>query len=156
MFDLGPDTPLTFVDTRTETHEPYGPRRLTVPDSQFNRLLPENVAWQEAPDPLRQSDFWAHGNKIKPDAHMFIQSNLAIPYHESIDEQTFHIGKLIGYIHRPMHAGGQLPSNIRANIQEPSSTTYGSLYEVPRVTSAGPAYTSSGFEVYGVDSGAGY
>jgi hypothetical protein len=156
MFDLGPDTPLTYAEVHTETHEPYGPRRLTAPDSQFNELLPENISWQEAPDPIRQSDFWAAGNKIKPDAHMFIPSMLRIPVIESVMEDTFHVGKLIGYLKVPMHAGAQLPSDIRANIQEASSTSYGALYEIPGVTHAGPAYTTSGFEVFGVDSGAGY
>src|SRR5438552_936490 len=98
MFDMGPDTPLTYANVRTETHEPYGPRRLTVPDSQFNELLPEGIGWHEAPDPIRQSDFWAAGNKIKPNAHAWINSHLTIPYQESIDEQTFHVGKLIGYL----------------------------------------------------------
>jgi hypothetical protein len=130
-----------------------GPHRLTVPDSQFQELLPlENIPstnlgnW-EAPDPIRQGPFWAAGDKVKPNAHQRITSHLAIAYEECIDEQTFHIGKIIGYWHRPMHAGGQLPSVIRANIQEAVPTTYGSMYEVsPLVTQPGPAFTSTGFE----------
>jgi hypothetical protein len=156
MFDMGPDTPATYVNIQRDEFL-SGPLRLTAPDSQFNELLDENICWQEAPDPIRQSDFWDAGNKVNPWAKQWISSHLTIPYQESIDEQTFHVGKLIGYIKKPMHAGGQFPSVIRANIQEPQATTYGSLYEVsPLVTTPGPAYTSTGFDVGGVDSGAGY
>ena len=149
-WDMGPDTPLSYSYFRPENRF-EGPLRLTVPDSQFSAMLPLNIGWHEAPDPIRQSDFWASGNKIHPNAQMMISSQLAIPIKETIMEDTFHIGKLIGYFKKPMYAGGQAPSLIRANIQEARPTTYGSLYEVsPLPTQAGPAYTSSGFEVYGI------
>jgi hypothetical protein len=149
-FDMGPDTPLTFVHTSSENRL-EGPLRLTVPDSQFQALLPEDVARNDLPDVIRQSDFWADGDKVKPDAHMRITSHLSIPYQETIDNQTFEIGKLIGYLRVRMFQKGQHPSVIRANIQEPAATTYGSLYEVsPTVPQPGPAYTPSGFQVAGV------
>jgi hypothetical protein len=144
--------PPTYVNTIEENPGPAGPTRLTVPDSQFNELLKEPIGWQMAPDPIRQSDFWAEGNKIKPDARMRIISKLAIAYQETIDEQTFHIGKLIGYLKVPTHVGGQLPSVIRANIQEAQPVTYGSLYAVsPQPVQSGPAYTASGFDLTGID-----
>jgi hypothetical protein len=142
--------PLSYAETFKEDHiEP--PTRLTAPDNQFVALLKEKIAFREAPDPIRESDFWAAGNKIKPDARMWITSHLAIPYHESISEQTHRIGKLIGYLKVPTHVGGQAPSVYRANIQERSPTTYGSLYEVSPIPSPQvPAFTSSGFENIGV------
>lgn len=63
-------------------------------------------------------------------------------------EDTFHIGKLLGYLHVPMYAGGQHPSSIRSNIQEALPTTYGSLYEVRGVQPAGhEVITATGFGV---------
>lgn len=130
-----------------------GPSYLTVPDSQFQELLPEKIAWQEAPDPIRQSPFFAAGNKIKPNARQRIVSHLSIGSWQNWEDPAFHIGKLVGYYKVPTYAGGQLPSTIRANIQPANPTTYGSLYEVPSpvVPMAGPAYTSSGFMGSGID-----
>jgi hypothetical protein len=145
------DVPITFVDTKRE-EQLDGPLRLTAPDSQFNEYLDEKVFWQESPSAIRQSDFWNAGNKWHPNARMPISSQLAIPYHETISEQTFVVGKLIGYLKAKTWQGGQQPSLIRANIQEPKQTTYGSLYEIsPQVTMPGPAYTASGFDLTGID-----
>lgn len=142
-----------FVYKEREENRRQGPTLLTVPDNQFQELLPELVAPQEAPDPIRQSPFFAYGNKIKPNAHMRITSHLALDTWGKWQEVTFHIGKLVGYYKVPTYAGGQLPSVIRANIQPGNPTTYGSLYEVPSpvVSMAGPAYSSSGFEGAGID-----
>lgn len=149
-WDMGPDTPLTYSYNRAENRL-EGPLRLTAPDSQFSASLPLDIAWHEAPDPIRQSDFWAAGNKVNPGARMTITSQLAIPTKETIMEDQFHVGKLIGYFKKPMYAGGQQPSLIRANIREARPTTFGSLYEVsPLVDQPGQAYTSAGFEVHGI------
>jgi hypothetical protein len=144
--------PPSFVEKIEENPGPAGPTFLTAPDSQFNELLREPIGWQEAPDPIRQSDFWAAGSKIKPDARQRITSRLAIAYHETISNQTFTIGKLIGYLKVPTHVGGQTPSVIRANIQEARPVTYGSLYQVmPQPTQSGPAFSSAGFDLTGSD-----
>lgn len=139
-----PPVPLTYV--YTQRREPTeGPRFLTAPDSQFQELLPLNIAWQEAPDPIRQSDYYDYGNKIHPDAQMRITSHLAIDSILAVMEDTFRVGKLLGYIHRPMYAGGQAPSMVRANIQEAIPTTYGSQYEIQGVVPTGGVVTAAGF-----------
>jgi hypothetical protein len=138
-----PIEPITFV--YTQRREPTeGPHFLTAPDSQFQALLPLSVPWQEAPDPIRQSNFYAEGNKIHPDAQMRITSHLAIAAKESVMQDRFQIGKLLGYIHRPMYAGGQAPSVVRANIQEAVPTTYGSQYEVQGVVPVGGITLATG------------
>lgn len=141
-----------FVEIQRENRR-KGPSYLTAPDSQFNELLLENIAWQEAPDPIRNSPFFANGNKIKPNAMMRIVSHLRLGSWANWEDSTFHIGKLVAYYKVPTYAGGQLPSVIRANIQPAVSTTYGSLYEVPSpiVPESGPAYTSAGFMGSGND-----
>jgi hypothetical protein len=154
MFDLGPDmAPPTYTYQYRDEYEPRdSPSFVTAPDSQFNVLLPENIAWQEAPDPIRESDFWDAGHKIKPDAHMWINSHVELGAWQNWEDDTFHIGKLIGYLKVAMHQGGQRPDVIRANIQEPQAITYGSMYEVsPVVTTPGPAYSASGFDISGFD-----
>ena len=145
-YDINDSAPLSYAEVVREDHiEP--PTRLTAPDNQFVRLLPENIAFREAPDPIRESDFWNAGNKIRPAAHMWITSHLRIPSWESVMEDTYRIGKLIGYLKVPTHVGGQAPSVYRANIQEALPTTYGSLYEVSPIPSPQvPAFSSSGFE----------
>lgn len=138
-----PIAPLTYV--YTQRREPTeGPHFLTAPDSQFQELLPLNIPWQEAPDPIRQSDFYADGNKIHPDAQMRITSHLAIMAKNAVMDDRFQIGKLLGYIHRPMYAGGQQPSVVRANIQEAIPTTYGSQYEVQGVVPTGNVVLATG------------
>ena len=142
--------PFAFVQRENRTR---GPHFLTAPDSQFQELLPLNIGWQEAPDPIRSSDFFAEGHKVKPDARQRVTSHLALGAFANWEDVTFHIGKLIGYYKVPTYAGAQLPSVIRANIQPGQPTTFGSLYEVPSplVSQAGPAYTASGFAGSGND-----
>lgn len=136
--------PPTYV--YTQRREPIaGVSYLMTPDDQSRRNYDLNIGWQEAPDPIRQSPFWDAGNKCHPQAHMEVRSQLAIGSIEAVSEQTFHIGKLLGYIHRPMYAGGQHPSLIRANIIEPVPSTYGSQYIVQGVVPAGPLVTPTGF-----------
>lgn len=139
--------PIPFVFVQRE-NRPQGPQYITAPDNQFEALLPLSIGWQEAPDPIRQSPFFAENNKIKPDAHMRVTSHLGLGSWANWEDVTFHIGKLVGYLKTPTYAGAQLPSVYRANIQPGGSTTYGSLYEVPSpsVVAAGPAYTASGFQ----------
>lgn len=143
-------TPFAFVQRENRTE---GPHFLTAPDSQFQELLPLNVAWQESPEPIHQSPFFAHGRKIKPNARQRITSHLALGAFGNWENVTFHIGKLVAYYKVPTYAGAQLPDVIRANIQPANPTTYGSIYEIPSplVSMAGPAYTSSGFAGSGND-----
>lgn len=152
MFDLGPDNQRFTAYVIREENRTQGPSFKTAPDSQFQKLLPENICWHEAPDPIRESDFWNWGDKIKPDARQRITSHLALDAWQNWEDSRFQIGKLLGYLRVPMHAGGQLPSQIRANLQEAHPITYGSLYEVsPIPVQSGPAFTPSGFEQGGVD-----
>jgi hypothetical protein len=150
-----PGVPLTYV--YTQRREPTeGPRFLTAPDSQFQELLPLNIPWQEAPDPIRSSDFYADGNKIHPDAQMRITSHLAIAAKEAVMQDRFQVGKLLGYIHRPMYAGGQAPSMVRANIQDAVPTTYGSQYEIQGVQPASGVVLASGLSYAPSSSYDGY
>jgi hypothetical protein len=136
--------PLTYVFTqRREPQE--GPQFLTAPDSQYQALLPLDIAWQEAPDPIRQSDYYDYGNKIHPDAQMPITSHLAIASWLAVMQDQFQVGKLLGYWHRPMFAGGQLPSIPRTNIQEAMPTTYGAMYEVQPTMQSPGVITPTGF-----------
>lgn len=125
-----------------------GPAFTAAPDDNSERFYDLNIGWHHAPDPIRQSQFWAEGNKIHPQAQMNVVSNLAIGSREAVMENEFRIGKLLGYLHVPMYAGAQQPSVIRANIQEAVPTTYGNLYEVEGVRPAGgEVLTPTGFQV---------
>lgn len=152
---MEPDVPLTYAQQyRAEFHPQGAPSITGEPEDSFNRLLPENIGWHEAPDPIRQSPFWAEGMKIKPDAHMRITENTGLGWWQNWEDDTFHIGKLIGYLAVAMHQGGQRPSVIRANVQEATPITYGSLYQAaPSVPlqEPGPAYSASGFDLSGID-----
>jgi hypothetical protein len=140
----GDRVPPTYV--YTQRREPHmGPSYLMVPWDNFETMYDLHVYPQDAPDPVRQSDFYAAGNKIHPWAQMQIQTNLALGSIAAVMEDTFHIGKLLGYWHRPMYAGMQKPSIPRSNIQEPVPTTYGSLYEVRPHLPSGILETATGF-----------
>lgn len=145
------EVPPAFVWTnRREPHA--GISFDAAPDSQFQKLLPLNISWQEAPDPIRQSDFWASGNKIKPDARMRIVSHLAIGSREAVMENAFRVGKLMGYLQTPTYVGGQQASTPRTNIVEAQQTTLGSLYEtMPVPGDQTPYYTSAGFDFSYID-----
>lgn len=151
----GPGVPPTYV--YTQRREPHaGPSMLMAPWDNYEKMYDLNIPWQEAPDPIRQSDFWAAGHKIHPAAQMQIVTNLAIGSREAVMEDTFHIGKLLGYIHRPMYAGQQKPSVIRTNIQEAVPGTYGSMYEVQGVMPSGPVVTATGFTLPTSEHNDGY
>jgi hypothetical protein len=140
------DIPPTFV--YVQRREPTeGPAFTMAPWDQYSAFYDLNIPWQQAPDPIRQSDFWAANNKIHPAAQMMIDTHLAIGSREAVSEQTFRIGKLLGYLKRPMYAGMQQPSVIRANIQEAVPTTYGSMYEIQGIQPAAAVVTAQGFSV---------
>ncbi len=115
-----------------------------------------DIAWQDAPDPIRQSNFYAAGNKVHPNARMPIVTNLAIGSIEAVSEQTFRVGKLLGYWYRPMYAGKQQPSMIRSNIQEAQPTTYGSQFQVTDTQGLGGAVSAGGFVLPTSESNDGY
>lgn len=139
-------TPPTFV--YTQRREPMvGPSFTMAPDDNSQRFYDLDVAWQEAPDPIRQSDFWQAGNKVNPQARMNITSHLAIGSREAVDEQTFRIGKLLGYMKRPMYQGMQAPSMIRSNIMEAQPSTYGSQYMVENLQPSPGVVTATGFQI---------
>jgi hypothetical protein len=138
-------TPPTFAYIQREERRSI-PAFTAAPAAQYNVLLPELHSWQEAPDPIRQSDFWAAGNKIHAWAHMFIPSSLAIGVKESVMQDTFEIGKLLGYIHagRQQYAGAQQPSILRTNIEPAIPATYGSQYEVRGMSVPGNIMLATG------------
>jgi len=122
----------------------------TAPDSQFQELLDRLGSWQEAPDPIRQSDFYAEGNKVHPWAQNRITSHLAIGAKEAVMQDEFQIGKLLGYYHpgSKQYAGEQLPSVIRTNITPAVSTTYGSQYVLEGVVPNGPIQLATGMSYF--------
>src|SRR5216684_3007990 len=73
----GNRTPPLYV--YTQRREPdVGPSFMMAPDDSLGSLFSEEViGWQDAPDPIRQSNFYTAGNKIHPGAQMRIQSNTA-------------------------------------------------------------------------------
>jgi hypothetical protein len=142
----GRRTPPTYV--YTQRREPHmGPSYLMAPWDNYDAFYDLNIGWHEAPDPIRQSDFYAEGNKIHPTAQMCIVTNLALGSIQAVDEPAFRIGKLLGYFYRPMFEGTQHPSVIRANIQEAIPSTYGSQYEVKGIQPMGGIVTPTGFTV---------
>lgn len=139
--------PPTYSYIEREEHHPGPtPSFTAAPASQWEKLLPNTQSWQEAPDPIRQSDFWAAGNKINAWARMWTPSHLAIGVKESVMQDTFEIGKLLGYIHagRQQYAGAQLPSIVRTNIEPAIPATYGSQYEVRGMSYPGSVQMATG------------
>lgn len=154
---MDPTTPLTYVEVFREEHNPQGwPRFVAEPEDNFNRLITfgDKIPWESPTflDPLRFSDYYADGKKIHPVAQMRITENTALGSYNSNSDEEFKIGKLLGYLYAAMHQGGQRPIDIRGNLQEATPTTFGSLYEVsPTIVTPGPAYTSAGFDLGGID-----
>jgi hypothetical protein len=152
----GNRVPPLFVYTQRR-EPPAGPALTMAPDDSLGVHYSQlNIGWQEAPDPIRQSDFWASGNKCSPAAQMRIPSNTAIGSIEAVSEQTFRIGKLLGYMHRPMYAGTQQPWRSRVNIQEAIPTTYGSQFQIYDTQGLGGPATAAGFVLPTSTSNDGY
>ncbi len=127
-----------------------GPSYITAPDSQYNVLSLIGVARNDLPDTIRQSEWWAAGDKVKPEARQWINSHLAIGAKLAVMDPEFKIGKLIGYLKAQTYVGGQLPSVYRVNIHEAVPTTLGSMYEVsPSVLPSHSDY--DGFDLTGQD-----
>lgn len=125
--------PVTFTYIEREDHHPGStPSFTAAPASQYDKYLPNTQSWQESPDPIRQSDFWAAGNKVNPWARMLTPSHLAIGSKEAVMQDNFEVGKLLGYLHagKTQYAGAQYPSIPRVNIEPAIPATYGSQYEL--------------------------
>lgn len=96
-----------------------------------NVRLPVNVYPHDAPDPVRDSDFWAEGKPMQHAwayASRFISTN--IPGILSIDAwpaDGFRIAKYIrsNIVRTPL--GSQAAFQERVNIERASSAPYGSL-----------------------------
>jgi len=153
------EPPPTFA--YVERREPHAGNSYTAaPDSQYWKRLTEVIGWQEAPDPIRQSDYWNWNNKIHPMAQMPITSHLAIGVKESVDQQEFQVGKLLGYIRpgRQQYAGAQLPSVLRVNIQPGVPASYGSRFTMRGVSESTDinVATGMGFNYEGYQDGYPY
>lgn len=140
----GDRTPPLYV--YTQRREPHmGPSYLMAPWDNYDVEYELRTGYQEAPDPIRQSEFYAAGNKVKPWAHMPIVTSIAWGSIEAVMQDRFQVGKLLGYVHRPMYAGRQHPSVVRSNIQEALPQTYGSMYSVPASQPMGGPVSATGF-----------
>jgi len=145
MSGFPPGVPPTYVFTeRKEGIASGNPTTIAAPWDNYDIFYDLNIGWQDAPDPIRASDFYAAGNKIHPEAQMQIVTNLALGSYSSNSSGEFQVGKLRGYFFRPMYAGSQQPSVPRSNIQEGIPTTYGSQFQVPAQPMAG-SLSASGF-----------
>lgn len=151
----GHRVPPTFV--YVQRREPHmGPSYLMAPEDNSQCYYDLNIGWHEAPDPVRQSDFWAANRKINPQARMNVTSHIAIGSIEAVDEQQFRVGKLLGYFYKPMYAGMQQPSVMRSNIREAVPRTYGSQFQAGVPSQPAPSFTASGFDVQNSEDGYPY
>jgi hypothetical protein len=120
-----------FAYTGRESHE-QRLNRFVPPAYDYNAPQELPTSYQEAPDPLKQSDFYANGAKIRPWAHVRVPSYLAIAEIEAVSDDEFKSGKLSseGSHYIPQHALTQLPIDITPLIPEADFTTFGATNEL--------------------------
>lgn len=134
MYPPGPENwahelPPSFAFVSKDEHEQRQNRTLP-PAYDYNERQDLDIAYQDAPDPIKQSDFYANGNKIRATANVRVPAYLAISEWESIadDDFEFKTGKLAAVGHLvPQYAGEQLPIDVSPLIPEAEYTTYGNL-----------------------------
>jgi hypothetical protein len=120
-----------FAYTRPPTVEQRQNRTLP-PAYDYNAPQELPTSYQEAPDPLKFSDFYPNGNKIRPWAHVRVPAYLAISEWESIADDTFKSGKLAALGHVvPQFYGLQNPIDFQPLIPESEYTTYGATHAIP-------------------------
>ncbi|MGA2655836.1 MAG: hypothetical protein ABSF18_07690 [Gammaproteobacteria bacterium] len=148
----GPAVPPTFVFTLRERPKPLA--NLTYsgyPASnegagEWTANDPNGIgvsAWQDSPDPVRQSNFWNWGNKIHPAAGDITPLHTAL-WKSLIMQDSFMVGKVVNFWRPQMYAGAQLTSDIRRNITPGQAATFGSQYEVAGIGTPQPVVLSSG------------
>lgn len=120
-----------FAFTPKDEHEQRQNRTLP-PAYDYNAPQELQTSYQDAPDPIRQSDFFANGNKIRPWAHVRVPSYLAISEIESVSDDEFLYGKISSFGHHivPQYHGGQNPIDFSPLIPEAEFTTYGAMNEL--------------------------
>lgn len=100
------------------------PPTVTAGEAQTRNVLP--VASQDAPDPLRQSDFVSRAARWPKTFFM----NLAGIRSVMQDEFGFPLFAPSPHAHFLLGPGQQLPWDERTNIRAPYSAPYGSQYEL--------------------------
>lgn len=127
------DIPASFAYTKTEEQQQR--QNLFMPPAfETNALEMLSTSYQDAPDPIRQSDFYAAGNKIRPWAHNRVANAgyLAIAEIEGVADDEFKTGKLSseGYHVVPQYVLSQNPIDFLPLIPEGQYTTYGAQNEL--------------------------
>lgn len=120
-----------FAFTPKEEHEQRQNRTLP-PAYDYNAPQELPTAYQDAPDPIKQSDFYANGDKIRPWAHVRVPAYLAIPEIEAVSDDEFKFGKISSFGHHvvPQYHGEQNPIDFSPLIPEVEYSTYGSMNEL--------------------------
>lgn len=97
-----------------------------------NVRLQERIAPQGAPDPVRQSNFYADG---KPAVMAMSMQQVALSFNiagrQAVMEDLFMAGKYPTGFQDGITRGRQLPFNTRSNIERPTSQPFGDQYAVP-------------------------
>lgn len=154
-----PIIPPTYVYTQRQVPKPAANRRyFGLPadneDAAYwrkNSVRSLGVSdWQDAPDPVRQSNFVAAGNKIHPFGGTITPLHTAL-WKDLIMQDTFMVGKIVGFWRPQMYAGRQLPSVTRRNIKEAQATTFGSQYVISGNPPVGNILLASGLSANGTD-----
>lgn len=99
--------------------------------------------WQDAPDPVRQSNFFMAGRKIHPFAGDITPLHTAL-WKALIMHDGFAAGKVHQHWRPQMYAGMQLPSDVRRNINPGQAVTFGSQYVQGGEPLLGPVQLASG------------
>lgn len=152
--------PPTYVYTQRRRPKPLVDRLfwgLPASNQQNARWMPNTPetmrvsGWHDAPDPVRQSNFVAEGNKIHPFGGDITPLHTAL-WKANIMEDSFRVGKLREPLTKSMYAGTQLPSSPRQNISPGQAITLGSKFTVnPTPITNQPIVLASGFSGAGLD-----
>jgi len=133
-----PHAPPTYVFTLRERPKPLANLHYSgypASNQSAGRWLQNNYeaigrpGWQDAPDPVRQSNFVAEGRKIHPFGGDITPLHTAL-WKSLIMRDAFGAGKLVQFWRPQMYSGTQLPSARRINIGPGQATTFGSQYTV--------------------------
>lgn len=111
--------------------EPVEPPRVTFAEANVRPVEP--IFFNDAPDPVRQSDFNTRPAKMPKVVFTNIPGILSVMLDE-FGTNLWSPQNPGAFVYQAQKGGGQMPLDERLNIQDPQSIPFGSTYMIPSTT----------------------
>lgn len=111
--------------------EPVEPPRVTFAEANVRPVEP--IYFNDAPDPVRQSDFNTRPSKMPKVVFTNIPGILSV-MEDEYGRNLWSPQNPGAFVYQAQKGGGQMPLDERLNIQDPQSIPFGSQMMIPSTT----------------------